>query len=262
MISEGWIKLHRRIKDHWIWKNPKYFHAWINILMTVNYEDKKVFIYGELIDCSRGQSLLSLNNWADEFGNQWTIKQVRTFFDLLQKDSMILREGLSKTTRITVCNYDSYQDEGQTKGKQKANKRQTKGKQKATTKEGEERKEGEEVIPPIPPQGDCVKTWRTDFNIYRDEIDRIYKLLIIDEDFIKTQEKFNPEVDIILSMDKAITNYWGLEAGWKKKKSDKKLENPDWKATLVNAIGKNRVFKPKYVQQQQYVKREPLKSVL
>lgn len=259
-MAEGWIKLHRRIKDHWIWKNPKYFHAWIDILMTVNYEDKKVFIYGELIDCSRGQSLLSLNSWADEFGNHWTIKQVRTFFDLLQKDSMILREGLSKTTRITVCNYDSYQDEGQTKGKQKANKRQGEGKQKATTKEGEERKEGEEVIPPIPPEGE-MKTWRNDFKTYGDQLDEAYKLLIIDENFIKTQEKFNPEVDIILSIGKAIDCYWGTEAAWKYK-IKKCKDEINWTSTLKNAIGKYRVFKPKYAQQQQYVKREPLKSVL
>lgn len=107
---EGWIKLNREIIDHWIYKDDRYFKAWIRMLMTVNYEPKKVLISGELIDCGRGQSLLSIKNWADLFGKGWSVQKVRTFFDLLKNDAMVNIEGLRKTTRITICNYDKYQD--------------------------------------------------------------------------------------------------------------------------------------------------------
>jgi len=109
-MMKGWINLHRSSMDHWLYrtKKPKtYREAWEDILMLVNYEDNKDFIRGQLYECKRGQSLLSLDSWAKQFN--WTKQQVRTFFSLLQKDEMLTLEGLQYTTRLTVCNYDKYQ---------------------------------------------------------------------------------------------------------------------------------------------------------
>jgi len=112
---EGWIKLHRKIIEHWIFSNPHYFRAWVIMLFTVNYEFKKVLINGHLIDCDRGQSVLSLESWVNLFGvskksGSWTFQKVRTFFELLEEDGMITKENMIKTTRITICNYNTYQD--------------------------------------------------------------------------------------------------------------------------------------------------------
>lgn len=115
---EGWITIHRKIKEHWIWDDATYLKAWIAILLTVNHENNKVLIEGELIECKRGQSLLSLNGWAKCFGKRWTIQRVRTFLKLLKDDTMIEVEGLRKTTRVTVCNYDTYQINQQTNNRQ------------------------------------------------------------------------------------------------------------------------------------------------
>jgi len=112
--KKGWILIHRKIKDNWIWDDPVYLKAWLTILLEVNHEYKKVNYQGEFIACKRGQSVLSLQGWANAFGKKWTIQKVRTFFKLLQKDLMIETKGLRKTTRLTVCNYDTYQDSQQT----------------------------------------------------------------------------------------------------------------------------------------------------
>ena len=101
-----------------------YLKAWLGILLPVNHKDKKVLVCGELIECKRGQSILSLSGWSKCFGKGWTMQRVRTFFELLKNDSMINTEGLRKTTRLTVCNYDSYQFEQQTKNKHKTSKEQ------------------------------------------------------------------------------------------------------------------------------------------
>ena len=118
----GWIKIHRAISDHWIFQNESYLKAWITILITVNHEPKKVLIHGELIACERGQSVLSLSSWAEKFGKNWTIQKVRTLLLLLEKDQMIIVEGLQKTTRLTVCKYDDYQNGQQTDNKQTTDK--------------------------------------------------------------------------------------------------------------------------------------------
>lgn len=87
-----------------------------------------------------------------------------------------------------------------------------------------------------------IKNWRNDFDIYLSELRIIYKELISDSSFILEQEKFNPNIDIKLSIEKACTNYWATDAGWKKKKKSR-IKSIDWKSTLTNAISLNKVYK-------------------
>ena len=91
---------------------------------------------------------------------------------------------------------------------------------------------------------EAKKTWRTDFETYLSQLNQVYDNLTLDQDFIRQQEEFYPEVDIVLSMKKSYTNFWGTEAGWKHKKKQKS-KDIDWKATLTNAIGMNKVYKTK-----------------
>jgi len=119
VMDNGWIKLHRKIQDHWLWEDPVKLKWWIDILLTVNHKPVKINIGYDLIECDRGQSIMSLSRWAE----RWKVSRhtVRNFFDLCAKDGMISRKVYSKTTQITVCNYDDYQltlrNEGQMKDK-------------------------------------------------------------------------------------------------------------------------------------------------
>jgi hypothetical protein len=108
-MSDGWIKLHRSIKEHWIFNDSDKFKAWTLMLMEVNHCKQKVIIRGEVYECDAGQSLYSYDTWAKLFGKSWTKQKVRTFFSLLEKDKMLTHEGLHYTTRITICNYKTYQ---------------------------------------------------------------------------------------------------------------------------------------------------------
>jgi len=108
--STGFIKLYRSIRKHWIHENPLYFRAWCDILMEVNHKGKKTLIDGELIECKRGEAVYSIKSWIKIFGREWSRQKVRTFFELLERDSMIVTIGLRKTTKLTVVNYDTYQD--------------------------------------------------------------------------------------------------------------------------------------------------------
>jgi DNA-binding transcriptional regulator YhcF (GntR family) len=124
--GNGWIKLYRSIKQHWIWQDSIKFKWWIDILISVNHSGKKINIGYDIFECKPGQSIKSLKTWADE----WDVSKdtVRNFFTLLKKDNMIKTENLKITTRITVCNYDTYQSnlhDKQTQSKRKANAKQT-----------------------------------------------------------------------------------------------------------------------------------------
>jgi hypothetical protein len=108
---EGWIKTHRKIQDHWIYKEHRVFsnfEAWTDILLNVNHCEAKVYIKGTLFTVKRGESINSLETWAKRWN--WTKSKVRRFLELLQSDEMVVIKNEHKTTRLTVCNYDSYQD--------------------------------------------------------------------------------------------------------------------------------------------------------
>jgi len=128
---KGWIKIHREIQDHWLW-NERREHsraeAWIDILLTVNHAESKVMIKGHLYTVKRGDSVNSLETWAKRWN--WTRGRVKRFLELLKNDSMIEIKTDTRTTQLTVCNYDSYQDERntdehQTDIKQTSNEHQT-----------------------------------------------------------------------------------------------------------------------------------------
>lgn len=106
-MNNGWIKIHRRIKNNWIWENPVKLKWWLTILLEVNHSDMKVNIGNQLVTCKSGQSVKSLQTWAKLFGTGKD--SARNFLRLLQSDRMIDTETTTKYTRITVCNYDSYQ---------------------------------------------------------------------------------------------------------------------------------------------------------
>ena len=107
-MSNGWINLHRCIQEHWIWQDANRFKWWIDLLLRANSEDTKVLIDSSLVECKRGQFITSLSKLAEE----WNVSRdiVRHFLNMLESDTMIIRNTTQKYTQITICNYDSYQD--------------------------------------------------------------------------------------------------------------------------------------------------------
>src|SRR5665648_46695 len=205
---EGWIKIHRHIKDHWIWKSDHRLKWWLDILLTVNHADTKILIKGNLIECKRGQSVRSLETWAKDWNV--TKKTVKDFFMLLQKDSMLVYESIQISTRITVCNYDNYQTEvngTDTQRKRKVNGEYTETTPKQEGKEGiknekKEKKEKKIESPSIP-------------------------------EFIEFQN-YALENDPSVNIKKLELKYkaW-VVAGWKDG-NDKPIKN--WKVKLLNTL--------------------------
>jgi len=90
------------------------------MLLTVNFEDSKVAFGYKILECKRGQSLMSLLSWA----KRWNVSKsvINNFFSMLERDGMITIENETVTTRLTICNYETYQQsENATKTQQDRN---------------------------------------------------------------------------------------------------------------------------------------------
>jgi len=129
----GWISLHRKVFENPIIKPSKpysKFEAWCWLIIRANHIDSKFVLGNEIIKAGAGEVITSQKKLALQFG--WGSTKIRNFLKLLENDTMIEVKTTPKTTRISICNYLSYQD-SQTKKKSKTNRKQTDGNMLATT---------------------------------------------------------------------------------------------------------------------------------
>lgn len=129
-MDSGWIKLHRKITDNWVWNSGETFSknaAWIDILLSVNFKENTFLFDGELITCEAGEIITSETKLSDKW--KWSRTKVRKFLELLEKDRMISVQKKDKRyTKISVCNFSTYQSIEESK-KQVKNKTKTSEKQ-------------------------------------------------------------------------------------------------------------------------------------
>lgn len=116
MSEQGWITIHRSVRDHWLYEENRTFskyEAWIDLLMDANHKDKKILFDGNLMEVKRGQVITSLRKICTKWG--WSNNKAKRFLNLLQEDGMVIWESTTKKTVVTIVNYDFYQGGGNEK---------------------------------------------------------------------------------------------------------------------------------------------------
>lgn len=136
----GYIMLHRKLLN-WEWyNNIQVKTVFIHCLLKANFTEKS----WQGMTIKRGQFVTSVGCIAREVG--LSEKQVRICLEKLILTNELGKQTASRSTTLTVLNYELYQSKGQTKGEQRANEGQTKGEQRATTnKVNKENKENKEI---------------------------------------------------------------------------------------------------------------------
>ena len=104
----GWIKIHRDITKHWIFRDAEKFKWWMDMLFLASYEDNRTLVKNQITEIKRGQFIGSISF----FVKRWEVSKDRVinFLKLLQSDGMIDKKSDKNVTIITICNYESYQD--------------------------------------------------------------------------------------------------------------------------------------------------------
>jgi len=108
-MESGWIKIHRKIREHWIWGDSNYLKWWLDLIMLANHKPVSILINGKLVLIEQGMYHTSLLKLSE----RWSVnrKTVSAFLNLLQSDSMIsvVRSRKNGTT-IKLSKYAAYQD--------------------------------------------------------------------------------------------------------------------------------------------------------
>ena len=122
---DGWIKLHRKILEwEWYTDNPTKI-LFIHLLLTCSNQSR----VWKGIELKAGEIITSISKLKNE--TCLTTKQLRRSLKKLEKTLEMGKQTTNKYTKITLLNYADYnslgepkgQAEGQTKGKQRANKK-------------------------------------------------------------------------------------------------------------------------------------------
>ena len=109
----GFVPLYRSIQEHWLWNNDEPFskgQAWIDLLLSVNHEEKKIPVGCSIITIKPGQMWTSYVKLAKSWG--WSRKRVYRYLNMLKSDGMVLVNGTSNGTLLTLVNYEKFAYKG------------------------------------------------------------------------------------------------------------------------------------------------------
>jgi len=158
--KRGWIRLHRKTRDHWLWDNKEVkskFEAWIDILMMASHEERSVYMKEQLVVIKRGEVCCSLNTFAKRW--KWSTGKVRRFISVLKTDTMVVQRTTRVATHLSICNYDTYQGERHADGTPDGMSNDTQTKRERYTENTletfKELKKEKEI-----PSSDYIKIWK------------------------------------------------------------------------------------------------------
>ena len=111
-MEHGFVKIHRKIADSWIWQDANKFKWWIDLIMMANHKDNKFLLGNDVFDIKRGEFHTSELKLAERWGVNR--KTVRRFLELLESEQMVELKKTRKGTTVKINNYNTYQDKSYT----------------------------------------------------------------------------------------------------------------------------------------------------
>lgn len=185
---EGWICVHRKICEHWLWQDKPFSRgqAFIDLLLLANHADNKTVMGNNLVQVRRGEFITSQEKLSTRWG--WSRSKVARFLKLLEDDKMIEVKTDSKKTVINIVNYLQYQtleNIKRTPKKQRSSSGRAADEHQTNTNNNENNGNNDNngnKIPPLPPaeKTEMVKNHYAEFvsmtnDEYQSLIDRFGK---------------------------------------------------------------------------------------
>lgn len=106
----SWFRLEREIINHWIYKDPDYLKAWIEMLSRARYkQEPKTDLYeGVLYTLNFGEFIYGRSSWSNRLGVGE--RKLRTLIQKLLEDNMIVlsRRNVRRFSIYKIINFEKY----------------------------------------------------------------------------------------------------------------------------------------------------------
>ena len=133
-MSDGWVKLHRRLLDNPRANDPDWIAVWVYLLLNATHAPRKAKFNGVIIDLKPGQLVTGRHVIADSTGVNES--KVRRVLNALKSDQQIDQQAGAKSSIITVLKWDTYQNTDQQISQQVTSNRPASDQQVTTLQEG------------------------------------------------------------------------------------------------------------------------------
>lgn len=107
MNNQGWIKLHRQIKENSFYKRSTVVHLFIHLLLSANKQKERFYWNGKEIDVDAGQLITGLYQLSNDTGI--SLQTIRTALGILKSTSTITIKSTNKFSLITIAKWQDYQ---------------------------------------------------------------------------------------------------------------------------------------------------------
>lgn len=107
--SKGFVPVYRCLKDTSIWNSGAPFDdrsAWIDLLLSVNHEEKKIIIDRQIVVIKPGQMWTSYQKLSNRW--KWSKERVFRYTKMLKNDGMISINATPRGTLLTLINWGLY----------------------------------------------------------------------------------------------------------------------------------------------------------
>ena len=105
--NTGWAKIHRTILESTLWVEDKFTRgqAWVDLILLANHTEGYLRVAGEKIPILRGQTGWSIEKLSLRW--QWSRGKTERFLNELETSKQIVQQKTSRTTVITIINYET-----------------------------------------------------------------------------------------------------------------------------------------------------------
>jgi len=125
-MEQGFIILHRKIEENWLWLSESFTkaQAWIDLLLLANHSEGVFFVRGVKVAIKRGQVGKSEESLSQRW--KWSRGKTRAFLKLLESEQQIKQHKSPILNVIEILNYDFYQKLNNRPNNRKTTERQQK----------------------------------------------------------------------------------------------------------------------------------------
>lgn len=112
---DGFIIVHRKIMDSFVFQNPYYLKLWMYCMLKASYKERSVYVGTTQVSLNIGQFVWGRKEAAADLNRglkESEKKSVSTWENLLkkmEKEEMVTRKTTNKFTIVTIVNYEFYQ---------------------------------------------------------------------------------------------------------------------------------------------------------
>gem|GEM_PF-3752687 len=214
-LSVGYVRLYRSISSKGWWKKSEHAHLFLHLLLKASHSGYETWISGKNMRLQPGQLVTGRKKLSDETGiNESKVERILKVFETEQQ---IKQETFSTSRLISICNWITYQSDGQ-QNEQRVNNERTTGEQQLNTiQEGKEGIKNGKKVKSIaegtiinPFSGEFLPVWEEYLRFRREQHRFTYKQLSAQQKAIDALHDLAGGNESVARqiVDQSITNGW------------------------------------------------------